>query len=88
LTVAAALRELLPGEEIFYVGDTARVPYGGKSPATIERYGIEIAGMLLAEGAKLIVVACNTASALATAPPSSTGARAGSSDGKPASTLR
>jgi glutamate racemase len=65
LTVAAALRELIPGEEIFYVGDTARVPYGGKSPATIERYGIEIAGMLLAEGAKLIVVACNTASALA-----------------------
>ena len=65
LTVAAALRDLLPGEEIFYVGDTARVPYGGKSPATIERYGIEIAGMLLAEGAKLIVVACNTASALA-----------------------
>lgn len=65
LTVAAALRELLPGEDIFYVGDTARVPYGGKSPATIERYGIEIAGMLLAEGAKLIVVACNTASALA-----------------------
>ena len=65
LTVAAALRELLPGEEIFYVGDTARVPYGGKSPATIERYGIEVAGMLLAEGAKLIVVACNTASALA-----------------------
>jgi glutamate racemase len=65
LTVAAALRELLPAEEIFYVGDTARVPYGGKSPATIERYGIEISGMLLAEGAKMIVVACNTASALA-----------------------
>lgn len=65
LTVAAALRELLPGEEIFYVGDTARVPYGGKSPATIERYSIEIAGMLLSEGAKMIVVACNTASALA-----------------------
>jgi glutamate racemase len=65
LTVAAALRELLPAEEIFYVGDTARVPYGGKSPATIERYAIEISGMLLAEGAKVIVVACNTASALA-----------------------
>ncbi len=47
------------------MGDTARVPYGGKSPATIERYGIEISGMLLAEGAKIIVVACNTASALA-----------------------
>jgi glutamate racemase len=65
LTVAAALRELLPSEHIFYVGDTARVPYGGKSASTIERYSIEIASMLLAEGAKMIVVACNTASALA-----------------------
>jgi glutamate racemase len=65
LTVAAALRELLPAEQIVYVGDTARVPYGGKSAATIERYSFEISSMLLAEGAKLIVVACNTASALA-----------------------
>lgn len=65
LTVAAALRELLPAEQIVYVGDTARVPYGGKSAATIERYSFEISRMLLAEGAKLIVVACNTASALA-----------------------
>ncbi len=65
LTVAAALRKLLPSEQIFYVGDTARVPYGGKSASTIERYSIEIAAMLLAEGAKMIVVACNTASALA-----------------------
>ncbi len=65
LTVAAALRELLPAERIFYVGDTARVPYGGKSAATIERYSLEISRMLLEEGAKLIVVACNTASALA-----------------------
>jgi glutamate racemase len=64
LTVAAALRELLPAENIFYIGDTARVPYGGKSPATIERYSMEISGLLLAERAKLIVVACNTASAL------------------------
>lgn len=64
LTVAAALRELLPEESIFYIGDTARVPYGGKSPQTIERYTKEIAGLLLAEGAKMIVVACNTASAL------------------------
>ncbi|MFM7341677.1 MAG: glutamate racemase, partial [Betaproteobacteria bacterium] len=63
LTVAAALREMLPSEQIFYVGDTARVPYGGKSASTIERYSIEIAAMLLAEGAKIIVVACNTASA-------------------------
>ncbi len=65
LTVAAALRELLPAEDIFYIGDTARVPYGGKSPQTVERYSIEITGLLLAEQAKLIVVACNTASALA-----------------------
>jgi glutamate racemase len=65
LTVAAALQCLLPSENIFYLGDTARVPYGGKSRRTIERYGIEIGGLLLAERAKIIVVACNTASALA-----------------------
>ncbi len=65
LTVAAALRRMLPLEDILYIGDTARVPYGGKSASTIERYGREISGMLLAEGAKMIVVACNTASALA-----------------------
>ncbi|MEI8287678.1 MAG: glutamate racemase [Actinomycetes bacterium] len=65
LTVAAALREVLPAENIFYIGDTARVPYGGKSALTIERYSLEISGMLLAEGAKMIVVACNTASAAA-----------------------
>ena len=65
MTVAAALRGLLPSEQIYYIGDTARVPYGGKSPVTIERYSLEISRMLLEEGAKLIVVACNTASALA-----------------------
>jgi glutamate racemase len=65
LTVAAALRELMPSENIFYIGDTARVPYGGKSQQTIERYAIEITGLLLREWAKVIVVACNTASALA-----------------------
>ena len=65
LTVAAALRDLLPSENIFYLGDTARVPYGGKSQSTIERYSVEISGLLLAEDAKAIVVACNTASALA-----------------------
>jgi glutamate racemase len=59
------MRELLPSENIFYLGDTARVPYGGKSAITIERYSIEISGLLLAEQAKVIVVACNTASALA-----------------------
>jgi glutamate racemase len=65
LTVAAALQNLLPSENIFYLGDTARVPYGGKSRRTVERYSIEIGGLLLAERAKIIVVACNTASALA-----------------------
>ena len=65
LTVAAALKKHLPSETIFYIGDTARVPYGGKSRKTVERYGIEIGGLLLAEQAKMIVVACNTASALA-----------------------
>lgn len=65
LTVAAALQDLLPSETIFYIGDTARVPYGGKSRKTVERYSMEIGGLLLAEGAKMIVVACNTASALA-----------------------
>ena len=50
---------------IFYLGDTARVPYGGKSAATVERYSVEIAAMLLEENCKAIVVACNTASSLA-----------------------
>jgi glutamate racemase len=65
LTVVSALRALLPDESIFYLGDTARVPYGGKSAATVQRYSLEIAAMLLAENAKTVVVACNTASALA-----------------------
>lgn len=65
LTVVSALRRTLPSERIIYLGDTARVPYGGKSRETIERYSEEIARMLVAEGAKVVVVACNTASALA-----------------------
>ena len=65
LTVVSELRRLLPNEQIFYLGDTARVPYGGKSPSTVERYSLEIADILLGENAKTIVVACNTASALA-----------------------
>ncbi len=65
LTVVRALRDLLPQEDIFYIGDNARLPYGGKSKSTIERYSIEISGLLLAENAKMIVVACNTSSSLA-----------------------
>ncbi|HMG06654.1 MAG TPA: glutamate racemase [Chthoniobacterales bacterium] len=65
LTVVSALRALLPNESIFYLGDTARVPYGGKSASTVQRYSLEIAAMLLEENAKTVVVACNTASAVA-----------------------
>src|SRR5947207_11679823 len=56
---------LLPNENIFYLGDTARVPYGNKSAETVERYSLELARMLMAEDAKLIVVACNTVSSVA-----------------------
>ncbi len=65
LTVYRALHERLPSEHFVYLGDTARVPYGTKSLATVERYGIENAKFLAAHGIKLLVVACNTASALA-----------------------
>jgi glutamate racemase len=65
LTVVSALRALLPDESIYYLGDTARLPYGGKSETTVQRYSLEIAAMLLEENAKTVVVACNTASALA-----------------------
>lgn len=65
LTVYRALHERLPNEHFVYLGDTARVPYGTKSLSTVERYGIENAKFLEAHGIKLLVVACNTASALA-----------------------
>jgi glutamate racemase len=65
LTVVKAIRELLPNENIFYLGDTARVPYGGKSPLTVERYSREMIEMLVAEDVKAIVIACNSASAVA-----------------------
>jgi len=65
LTVVKALRDLLPNESIFYLGDTARVPYGNKSAETVERYAIELANILAKENAKIIVVACNTVSSVA-----------------------
>jgi len=65
LTVYRALHERLPYEHFVYLGDTARVPYGTKSLSTVERYAIENARFLEAHGIKLLVVACNTASALA-----------------------
>ncbi len=64
LTVLRAVRERLPRENVIYLGDTARVPYGTKSQATVERYAIEDAAFLESKGVKMIVVACNTASAL------------------------
>ena len=65
LTVYSALHERLPNERFVYLGDTARVPYGTKSLATVERYAVENSRFLQAHGIKLLVVACNTASALA-----------------------
>ena len=65
LTVVKALRDLLPNESISYLGDTARVPYGPKSPETVQRYAIELAQMLIKENAKALVVACNTVSSVA-----------------------
>lgn len=65
LTVLKAVRQRLPRESVIYLGDTARVPYGTKSRATIERYAIEDAAFLIEKGVKMIVVACNTASAMA-----------------------
>ena len=63
LTVVRAMRGLLPTEDILYLGDTARVPYGNKSPETIVRYSREIVAYLRKHEVKAIVVACNTASA-------------------------
>jgi glutamate racemase len=63
LTVARAMYERLPGESTIYFGDTARVPYGPKSPDTVRRYSHEILQWLLGQGVKLVVIACNTSTA-------------------------
>ena len=65
LTVLAALGQQLPQEDFIYLGDTARLPYGTKSAATVGRYSRQAAGALVARGIKALVVACNTASATA-----------------------
>ena len=65
LTVLKAVRERLPGENLVYLGDTARLPYGTKSPASIERYAAQASARLIDRGIRLLVVACNTASAVA-----------------------
>lgn len=65
LTVFRALRRALPHESFVYLGDTARVPYGPKSPETVIRYGIEAARFLRKHDVKMLVVACNTVSSVA-----------------------
>ena len=65
LTVLKALRERLPSEHFVYLGDTARLPYGTKTAATVGRYAINAANHLSRHGIKLLVVACNTASSYA-----------------------
>lgn len=65
LTVMRAIREACPSENLIYFGDTARVPYGGKSPETIIRYSLESAIFLMEQDIKMLVIACNTASSYA-----------------------
>jgi glutamate racemase len=65
LTVLKALLELVPEADYAYFGDTARLPYGSKSVETVARYAVEAAHYLESQGAKMLVIACNTATALA-----------------------
>jgi len=65
LTVMAAIAKLLPEERLVYLGDTARLPYGTKSAETVSRYAVQATRALMRFDVKLIVVACNTASAVA-----------------------
>lgn len=65
LTVMRALKARLPGESFVYLGDTARLPYGTKSADTVTRYAVQASAALMQHGIKLLVVACNTASAAA-----------------------
>lgn len=65
LTVLSEVRKNLPEENIIYFGDTARVPYGTKSPAIVERYTMEIVNFLMSCDVKMIVIACNTSTAIA-----------------------
>lgn len=65
LTVAYAVNQLLPHERIVYFGDTAHLPYGDKSTAAIQSYAIKICDVLLKNHCKVILIACNSASAAA-----------------------
>lgn len=65
LTVLRALAAQLPDEDFVYLGDTARLPYGTKSPDTVRAYALQATHLLLSEDVKMVVIACNTASAVA-----------------------
>ena len=65
LTVVTSLINELPKERIYYVGDTARVPYGNKSPKSIRQYSDEIVSWLVRQNCKIIIIACNTVSSVA-----------------------
>lgn len=65
LTVARAFMDALPDYDMIYFGDTARTPYGAKSPKTVEKYALEDTRLLLERGATIIVIACNSASSVA-----------------------
>lgn len=64
LTVLSALQKRLPQEHFIYLGDTARVPYGSKSPETVTRYAVELVQELMKSPLKMVIIACNTASAV------------------------
>jgi len=68
LTLLRALLARLPNERFVYLGDTARLPYGTKSPETVQAYALQATRLLVSEGVKMVVVACNTASAVALRP--------------------
>jgi len=65
LTVVRAIKKRLPRHDIIYLGDTARTPYGNKTPETVVKYALENTDFLIKKGAKIIVMACNTASSVA-----------------------
>lgn len=65
LTTVAELHRLLPEEKVIYIGDTARTPYGSKSPETIKKFAGQVVEYLIESNAKMIIIACNTATAIA-----------------------
>ena len=77
LTVLSALRQRLPSEDLVYLGDTARVPYGTRSPETVINYSQRVASRLVREDIKALVIACNTATAHALEALQEAGARIG-----------